>query len=132
MGITNKNADTVVKSVMTLNKLSELVPMIDTVFQEKVAVILKEAKNRNFISEIIHKIDEIAEDKGSSSETQAVCAELKTKYSKELEIPRIIPPLRITIEDAIDKFVDQGNCINKVELKNVYDIYLKEYEKLKM
>jgi hypothetical protein len=47
--VANKNADTLVKKMIYLSRLSELMPIIATFFQENVAAILKEAKLRNFI-----------------------------------------------------------------------------------
>ena len=53
-------------------------------------------------------------------------------YAKELSIPRILPKLTISLDDAIKLFKGENeNSINLIEIKSSYDIYFVEYESLK-
>ncbi len=70
--------------MMEMNRLSELVPALESALKGKVIAILGHAKDSHFLGEIVNRLDQIAEDKDSSSDDQATCAELKFKFSKEL------------------------------------------------
>lgn len=118
-----KQINAVVEKIMELKKWTDKMPIIEDKIDEKVSKILQKAKKKNLTGQIVAAVAKIAGDPTSNNKQATVCKEIMYKYSKELSVPKILPKLRMTIGDAIDKF--NGESINKVELRKVYDAYEK-------
>lgn len=116
--------------IVELKKWVENLPVLDRTVDRHLKEIFAEAKKRKATYRIVTEFQEMSRN-NVDNKIRTACNQLIQSYPEILSIPKRLPLLKTRIEQAINAFRGSKNPINKSLLFNVYNIYLKEYEKLR-